>query len=431
MRQYETYKDTGIEWIGKVPSHWELSKLKHNFHIYAGATPKTGEKANWDGDICWITPADYKTKDKYVSRGQRNISQIGYNSCNTQIVPKGSLIVSKRAPIGTVAISSNPLCTNQGCLSCVPLNANVTYYYYCASIATEIFDLFGSGTTFKEISANAFANIKFPCPPLKEQNEIATYLDTYTNKIDIIIKAREKKIQLLEELKTSIITMAVIKGVKKDVETKDSGIAWIGTIPAHWESSIFKRFLREPMKYGANESAESDNRDYPRYIRITDIDSEGNLKDETFKSLPMNKAQDYLLEKGDVLFARSGATVGKTYIHKGDTLACYAGYLIKAKCNNKLLPEYLFLYTQTGAYENWKNSIYIQSTIQNIGADKYSYMPIVVPPINEQEEIVSFVKKRIEIINDNITKAYREIELIKEYRSSLITEVVTGKRKII
>ena len=256
-------------------------------------------------------------------------------------------------------------------------------------------------------------------------------MDTYTNKIDIIIKAREKKIQLLEELKTSIITMAVIKGVKKDVETKDSGIAWIGTIPAHWESSIFKRFLREPMKYGANESAESDNRDYPRYIRITDIDSEGNLKDETFKSLPMNKAQDYLLEKGDVLFARSGATVGKTYIHKGDTLACYAGYLIKAKCNNKLLPEYLFLYTQTGAYENWKNSIFIQSTIQNIGADKYSYMPIVVPPINEQEEIVSFVKKRIEIINDNITKAYREIELIKEYRSSLITEVVTGKRKII
>lgn len=312
-------------------------------------------------------------------------------------------------------------------------NCNAKYLFYLMLSDGFTSECNGAtlGAKMPRISSEFIQGLRFFLPPTKEQKAIADYLDKKTAQIDSIIRAREEKLQLLDELKTSIITKAVTKGIKKSVETKDSGIAWIGAIPAHWESSIFKRFLREPMKYGANESAESDNRDYPRYIRITDIDSEGNLKEETFKSLPMDKAQDYLLEEGDVLFARSGATVGKTYIHKGDILACYAGYLIKAKCNKKLLPEYLFLYTQTGAYDNWKESIFIQSTIRNIGADKYSYMPIVVPPINEQKEVVSFVKRRIEIVKNNIAKAYREIELLIEYRSSLITEVVTGKRKVI
>jgi len=116
MKTYSNYKDSGVQWIGKVPSHWNMAKLKYDFHIYAGATPKTENPIYWDGDIIWITPADYKTSDKYVSQGKRTISKEGYQSCNTQIVPKGSLIFSKRAPIGTIAIAVNELCTNQGCL---------------------------------------------------------------------------------------------------------------------------------------------------------------------------------------------------------------------------------------------------------------------------------------------------------------------------
>ena len=109
MKAYSNYKDSGVQWIGKMPRHWEIAKLKYDFHIYGGATPNTENPIYWDGDIIWITPADYKTSDKYVAQGKRTISNEGYQSCNTQIVPKGSLIFSKRAPIGTVAIAANEL----------------------------------------------------------------------------------------------------------------------------------------------------------------------------------------------------------------------------------------------------------------------------------------------------------------------------------
>lgn len=202
-------KDSGIEWIGEVPEGWEIKKIKHLFKIYAGATPKTENDTFWDGDIVWITPADYKTTDKFVIQGERNITKEGYDSCNTQLVPKGSIIFSKRAPIGTVALNGVELCTNQGCLSCVPQKVNSLYYYYVMSICTELFDMLGSGATFKEISADVFANVKLPTPPPTEQISIAAYLDTKCATIDKQIQKVEKQIELLKEYKQSVITECV------------------------------------------------------------------------------------------------------------------------------------------------------------------------------------------------------------------------------
>ncbi|MEL7005531.1 MAG: restriction endonuclease subunit S, partial [Bacteroidota bacterium] len=115
---------------------------------------------------------------------------------------------------------------------------------------------------------------------------------------------------------------------------KDSGIEWIGEIPEHWEMRNLKRIISEPLKYGANEPAESIDKDLPRYIRITDFGENGELRDETFKSLSEEKAKDYLLREGDLLLARSGATVGKSFLFRGYRgKACFAGYLIKATFN--------------------------------------------------------------------------------------------------
>lgn len=206
---------------------------------------------------------------------------------------------------------------------------------------------------------------------------------------------------------------------------KPSGIDWIGEIPSHWKIAPLKRNLIEPLMYGANEPAESDNTDFPRYIRITDIDPNGNLKTETFKSLEPSKAKAYLLKKGDVLFARSGATVGKTYIFEENYNACFAGYLIKATCSKALHPKFLYNYTLSGEYENWKNSIFIQATIQNIGADKYSLLPIPVPPLSEQEAIATWLDEKCGEIDTAIAKVDREIELIDELKQSEISRVVT------
>ena len=204
-------KDSGIQWIGTIPEHWEVNKIKHLFDVISGATPDSSKDEYWDGEITWVTPADFKTPDHYVGKGKRYITRKGYDSCATTIVRAGSIIFSKRAPIGSVALASTELCTNQGCLSCVPQDGIIdsNYYYYTMSAFTDVFEMYGSGTTFKEISATDFSNFKLPVPPFAEQEAIAKYLDEKTSLIDKAIKELEAQRDDLNTLKQSIISEAV------------------------------------------------------------------------------------------------------------------------------------------------------------------------------------------------------------------------------
>ena len=213
--------------------------------------------------------------------------------------------------------------------------------------------------------------------------------------------------------------------MKKYPKYKDSGVSWIGEIPKGWEVSSLKRYLSETMKYGASESGEINQPSWTRYIRITDIDDNGNLKNDGVKTLNPNIAKDYMLKKGDVLFARSGATVGKSFLYNSDKPACFAGYLIKAVCNKHLLSSFLLAYTKSAQYDDWKNSTFIQATIQNIGADKYMNMPIVIPSIPEQRAIVSFLDKKTAQIDRFISEATKEIEKLNELKQAQIAHLVT------
>lgn len=198
-------KDSGIEWIGEIPEGWEIRKIKNNFMIYAGATPKSEKAEYWDGGIPWITPADFKTTDKYVSYGRKSLTALGYDSCGTTLVPAGSIIFSKRAPVGSVVIAKNTLCTNQGCLACIPNDAvNSTYFYYCMSIFTEQFELVSAGTTFKEIAASTFASFLLPCPPLSQQNEIVNFLDKESSRIDSMLSKTISSIEEYKKLKQAV-----------------------------------------------------------------------------------------------------------------------------------------------------------------------------------------------------------------------------------
>ncbi|MEL6732002.1 MAG: restriction endonuclease subunit S [Bacteroidota bacterium] len=209
---------------------------------------------------------------------------------------------------------------------------------------------------------------------------------------------------------------------------KDSGIEWIGEIPEHWEMRNLKRIISEPLKYGANEPAESIDKDLPRYIRITDFGENGELRDETFKSLSEEKAKDYLLREGDLLLARSGATVGKSFLFRGYRgKACFAGYLIKATFNlDRTDPRFIYYFTKSLYYENWKNSIAIQATIQNIGADKYAYLPFpYVESLPEQRAIATYLDRKTQQIDSLIQKAEQKIALLQEQRAALINQAVT------
>jgi type I restriction enzyme S subunit len=208
---------------------------------------------------------------------------------------------------------------------------------------------------------------------------------------------------------------------------KDSGIQWIGVIPENWEVKRLKWIVSERLKYGANESAELDDKELPRYIRITDFGEDGKLKEETFKSLPMDVAMEYLLENGDILFARSGATVGKTFQFKNYVgQACFAGYLIKAKPNKNVIDsDFLYFFTKSDGYESWRNYIFNQATIQNIGADKYSLLEVPVPSIIEQTTIATYLDRKTTEIDRIIANKQKLIALYEEEKQAIINQAVT------
>ena len=277
---------------------------------------------------------------------------------------------------------------------------------------------YSTGTSYPAINASDLMCLSIPLPPISEQKAIVAYLDAETGRIDKAIAAEERMIALLQERREIVINEAVGGGMDFNAETQRR---------RGWEERRLKSLLKKPLQYGANEAAEESDNSQPRYIRITDIDDSGKLREETFRSLPMEKAKPYLLEKGDLLFARSGATAGKSFLFKEDYAACFAGYLIRASLTSAITPEYLFYFTQSGEYRQWKEAVFIQATIQNISAEKYGNLPIPLPPLPEQEEIVKRLDAETGKIDRAIEVKRRQIELLRERRQIVIDEAVRGE----
>ena len=207
---------------------------------------------------------------------------------------------------------------------------------------------------------------------------------------------------------------------------KPSNVGWLGDIPEHWMAKRLKFVIREPLKYGANEAAELTDPLLPRYIRITDVRDDGSLREETFRSLPQDVAANYLLADGDILLARSGATVGKSFIYKPSWgVAAYAGYLIRARMSDDMNADFAYLFLQSDCYWQWLNSVFIQATIQNVSAEKYANLFIPIPPIGEQIAIARFLDFKTAQIDALIAKKKILLDKLAEKRTALISHAVT------
>lgn len=436
--RYDKYKDSGIAWIGEIPEHWEVIDLKYLSDIRG----RIGFRGYTVSDLVSEGEGAFVIGGKHINQCVLNMESPDYISWDKYyespeiMVSKGDIVMAQRGTLGKVAIIEydiNEATINPSLvlIKNIKCQGKFLYYYLNSESTLTLISILNTATAVPMISQNQIENMPIPIPSSVEQQSIANYLDQKCGEIDELITLQEEMITKLQSYKQSVITEAVTRSLDKNAPLKDSGVEWIGKIPAHWICAVFKKFLLEPMQYGANEPAEECNYNDPRYIRITDIKDDGTLRDDTFKSLSLDKAKEYMLVKGDLLFARSGATVGKTFLYNEDYTACFAGYLIKARCNkNELIPNFVFYYTLSNVYQNWKNSIFIQSTIQNIGADKYSLMPIIVPPISEQQTIADYLDQKCSEIDELISIKQQKIEKLKDYKKSLIFECVTGKRKV-
>lgn len=423
-------KYSGVQWIGNIPDNWEVKKVKYCFYI-------SKEQAHEENPtVLSLARSGVKVRDISSNEGQLAASYDNYNP-----VKPGDLLLN---PMDLYSGANCNMSELSGVISPAYVNLRAKeelnpkffdYFFKTQYWAMAMF-AHGKGVSFDNrwtLNAEALLGYSLPFPKKEIQDDIVDYLNLKTNEIETLINIEKNQIEKLNEYKQAIITDAMTKGFDNH-HLKDSGVAYIGQIESDLIVVPLKFLLSEQMMYGANESGTNDKTNNAlRYIRITDIDGDGKLKDsEDNQYLPRTVGEPYLLEDGDVLFARSGGTVGKTFIYRscyGDS--AFAGYLIKAKCNKqKILSDYLYLFTQSSAYELWKQSIFIQSTIQNIGANKYSMLPVVVGSIDWQKKIVDYLNNKLKDIDSLIELKKQKIDELEEYKKSLIFEYVTGKKEV-
>lgn len=416
-------KDSGISWINEIPENWNIEPIKYNYSLIAGATPESTNVDFWDGNIKWITPADFKTKDIFVTGGSRNLTIEGYKSCSTSMLPIGSIVFSKRAPIGTVAITADKLCINQGCLGLVEKSGRVLnkFYFYVISIYSDVFNIYGSGTTFKEISANVFANIKLQTPPIQEQQRIADFLDAKCAEIDALTADIQTQIDALEQYKRSIITETVTKGLNPDVEMKDSGIQWVGDMPAHWDvirGKYILRYMQKPVR-------EDDG--VITCFRDGEVTLRSNRREDGFTM-------------SDKEIGYQGIDVGDLVVHGMDG---FAGSIGISDSRGKASPvlnvldtdqckRYIMYYLRSMAYSDvflaLATGIRVRSC--DLRWNKLAELSYPVPPLDEQNAIVKYIDSVLSKADAVIADKKAQLATLNDYKKSLIFEYVTGKKEV-
>jgi type I restriction enzyme S subunit len=425
MRKYDSYKKSTFEWMGEIPSHWILTKNRFGFQKY-----NNGKNESDDTPVLSLTTKGVKVKTN-LSFGKSSESYIGH-----QLVEKGDIVFTPRDFDQTPILSD--VSNYFGCISNLyivdktkegVLNHFVNYYWYGLKYSVDYFKNFSFGMRYS-FNRFQFDEIPLILPPLSEQQQIVSFLDTKTSQIDSLIEKTQRKIELLKEKRTSLINEVVTKGLNPNVEMKDSGVEWIGEIPSHWIVSKFNRFVFFQEGPGLRTFQFTDGG--TKVICVTNITENGI--DFTYKKFVsteeyLEKYQHFTVEKGDLLLSSSGNSWGKISEYLYDervmlnTSTIRLNTLDELKFNKTLIK----LILKSEIVRKQLEVLMTGSCQPNFGPTHLNQLVIPVPPISEQHQIVSYLDEHTQLIGKTISIEEKRIELLKEYRQSLISEVVTGK----
>lgn len=405
----------------EIPQNWSWVTLGEISTIVSGGTPPAGEESNFDKEgIPWITPADLTGyKDSYVYFGRRSLSIKGYGLSSAKLVPKDTVLLSSRAPIGYCVIAGNNLCTSQGFKNFIlkgNISAKYVRYYLISSIA--YIESLASGTTFLELSSSKAAKIRIPLPSLEEQKRIVTKID------ETLLKSRQARENLF--LSQKLITQ---------LKQKVLELVYNGDLSNRWrlkngKSRVNLTKLDDVVlsfTYGTS-SKSSQNGKLP-VLRMGNI-QDGKLDWEKLVYTSDEKEiKKYILEAGDVLFNRTNSPelVGKTAVYNGEQPAIFAGYLIRIKCSNKLNPSYLSLCLNSPQGKEFCRLVKSDGVSQsNINAKKLAQFNLAVPSIDEQIEIVKKVEMIFSRIDDLTLKISKGIALLNALETALYSKSFSG-----
>lgn len=431
-------KDSGVEWIGEIPSDWRVIKIKY-------LPDKTIENSYIDGD--WIESPDvadegirYLTTGnigdgKYKDQGNGYVTLETFKRLNCKYAYPGDLVISRlNAPYGRSCIlpddfSEYVLAVDNVILRPTENKKYICYVSQCDGYQHSVEDE-AKGTTMKRISRTNLGNILLPIPSKTEQERIVDYLDSKCAKIDSIIEKQQAIIEKLKEYKLSVITEAVTRGLNPDAKMKDSGVDWVGQIPSTWNVYPLKKQLESLVDYRGKTPEKVDDGVFlvtAKNIKNGAIDysiSEEFVRQEEYEEI-MHRG---LPQIGDVLFTTEAPLGQVANVDRTDI--ALAQRIIKFRPMKHLNPYYLKYWIMSIGFQNFLESLSTGSTATGIKASKLFMLPVVMGDIEEQNIIVNYLDKKINSIDESIEKRESIIKMTYAYKKSLIYEVVTGKKEV-
>lgn len=426
-------KDSGVDWIGDIPEHWEIKRIKDISVVSTGQTPPrdklecfSDEKYN---NYLWIKPENLNSFEE-ISETTEYITKYGLNFI--KIYNKESLILSGiGAGLGNIGISKYNFTTNQQ-NHILSKHKNYKYLFYFMFAAKEYVKSLSVGNILSILNATKLKNSFVINPPQKEQSKIVSYLDTETSKIDRKILILEQKYEKLEEYKQSVIFETVTKGLDASVAMKNSGIDWIGDIPAHWEVLRLKSIYNYKNGYAFSDTDYSKEPNGNYLIKITNVTENGIQENETFCIEVNSLTKKFKIKEDSVLYALSGATAGKCcFLDKTDKNFYLNQRVAQMQLKNGI-NKYFYYLVCNKVFANLLLNLYPQTAQPNIGKNDLdnSFVPFVFGR-KEQEEIVTFLDSLTSKIENKKEIIKKQIELLKEYKQTIIYEAVTGKMEIL
>ena len=392
---------------------WALVALGNVATVVNGGTPKSQVAEYWGGDVQWLTPKDMgQMEGREISETPRTITQEGLKKSSARLVPAGSVILSTRAPIGHLAMNTVPMAFNQGCRGITPSDKlNSVYLYHFLNMSRELLNELGSGTTFKELSATNLKTLSIPLPRLEEQQRIVAVLDEAFEGLARARAHAEANLQNAQELIEAGLGTAFSPEV---AEQHGWELCELGAIA--------------DLSYGYTTKAHSEPTG-PRFLRITDIqDGAVDWSNVPFCKTPPDDYERYRVRPGDIVFARTGATTGKSYLLTEGLEAVAASYLIRLRLtSSKLRPEYLAFFFQSDIYwENIRAGI-SGSTQGGFNASKLKELEITVPPLGVQDAVISRLTQ-IREQAESLAEAFADkLQDIDDLRQSLLQKAFAGE----
>lgn len=443
MKQYESYKDSGIQWIGNIPEEWTMSQIKYATYV-KGRIGWKGLKSDEfldEGYAFLVTGTDFE-KGKINWENCYSIDKERYDEDPFIQIKKDDLLITKDGTIGKVAhIDSLPkyTCLNSGIFVVRPLlkelRSRYLYYVLISNVFSDFFDFNSTGATILHLYQNVFDRFGFPIPAIHEQNTIISFLDHKTTQIDALIEKKEQLVEKLKLQRQAIINEAVTKGLNPNAPMKDSGIEWLGEIPEHWEVVNFRYVIDILTDYTANGSFGDLAKNvtyleegYSRLIRLTDL-----REDLTNKGVYISEESHNYLSKselfgGEVLLANVGAYSGLAWLMPHNVgKASLAPNMFLLKFKEQLNNEFAYN-AMISDYLSSQFKIKAVSAAQpKINKEDVRTCLFLLPPQEEQLSINSFIKEREMSYTLVLGKLEQSVEKLKLYRQSLISEAVTGK----